>query len=83
MIEPGKDCPTCKRRVPHPKKDTSPATKVVGIRVPTDDADTFAELVDAAAEHLGGKGKPHHRYWTLHYGLVALLQSDDLKGAMA
>jgi len=80
--EPGKPCATCGRRIPHPKKDTSPKTKVFGVRVPVGDAEAFGELVDAAAGYLGAAGRPHDRYWTLHYALVALLQSPDFAEAL-
>jgi hypothetical protein len=74
-VEPGDECPSCKRRVPHPKKATSPKTRVYSTRVPIDDAETFKELVDAAAEHAGLKSKAHHEYNTLLTGLTLILQS--------
>ena len=73
--EPGQECKLCKRRVPHPKKATSPKTRVYSTRVPIDDAETFKELVDAAAEHAGLKSKAHHEYNTLLTGLTLILQS--------
>lgn len=81
-LEPGKDCPTCHRRVPHPKKESSPVTKVKGIRVPVGDVETFNEQLDAAAEYLGCKSKPHHLYWAVQYALIALLQNPEFEGAL-
>ena len=78
-IAPGHDCPTCHRRVPHPKKPSSPTSKVVSIRVPIDDVETFEELLDAAAKHCGLADKPHHKYWTVLEGLVLLLQAPGEK----
>lgn len=73
--EEGQECPVCKRRVPHKKKETSPKTRVFSTRVPVDDAETFSELVDAAADHMGAKTKPHHVYFTLLTGLTLILQA--------
>ena len=71
----GEECKLCKRRVPHKKKASSPKSKVFSTRVPVDDVDTFNELVDAAAEHMGAKSRPHHVYFTLTTGLALILQS--------
>lgn len=75
-VQPGETCERCKRRVPHPKKATSPTTKVWSTRVPIDDAETFSELVDAAAEHHGLSSRPHHRFWCLLYAVTLLLQQE-------
>ena len=73
-VREGDTCPLCARRVPHAKKPASPKTKVFSVRIPLDDADTFTELVDATADHLGIKSAPHHRYAALTAGLVLALQ---------
>jgi hypothetical protein len=73
-VSEGSECPTCKRRVPYPKKATSPETKVVAVPVPIDSVETFKEMLDAAARAHGLLEKKHHRYWTLLHGLVLLLQ---------
>ena len=82
-IEPGQTCPECKRRVPHPKKPSSPKTKVFAVRVPVDEIEAFTELIDVAARHLAAQARPHHRFWALHYALVCLLQSEEFAGALA
>lgn len=74
-IPPGEECPSCRRRVPHPKKKSSPQTKVFSTRVPLDDAETFKSMVDAAAEHMGIKSNPHHVYNVLLTGVTLVLQS--------
>ena len=74
-IPPGEECPSCRRRVPHPKKKSSPQTQVFSTRVPIDDAETFKSMVDAAAEHMGIKAKPHHVYNVLLTGVTLVLQS--------
>lgn len=74
--QPGETCEKCKRRVPHKKKSSSPITKVWSTRVPVGDSDSFSELVDAAAAHHGLTSKPNHRFWTMQYALVLLLQAE-------
>lgn len=76
LVSEGSECPTCHRRVPHKKKPSSPQTKVVSIRVPIDDADTFKEMLDATSQHLGLAEKPHSNYWTVVHCLVLGLQAN-------
>lgn len=73
-VPPGSCCPTCERRVPHPKKASSPTTKMYSYRVPIDDVERHEGLLDAAARACGAYGKPHHRFWTITAGIVRLLQ---------
>lgn len=73
-IPEGQECPTCNRRVPKRKKASSPLTKVVSIRVPIDDAEVFEEILEAAAKHADLYEKGHWKFWTVHRGLVLLLQ---------
>lgn len=70
----GQECPTCHRRVPRAKKPSSPKTKVVSLRVPLDDAETFEEILEAAAVNSGQRDKGHWKYFTVLRGLVLLLQ---------
>lgn len=75
-VSPGEKCPTCDRRVNHPKKSTSPTTKVFSVRVPLDALESWEIALDAAAEHLGiGTKAPHHRFQTLNAGLALILQA--------
>lgn len=76
-LTPGETCIVCKRRVPHPKKPSTPKSRVWSTRLPIDDggADTFSELVDAAAEHHGLTSRPYHRYLVLLFGVTLLLQA--------
>lgn len=74
-LHEGEPCPTCKRRIPKKKKESSPKTSVFSTRVPIDDKETFEDLVDAAAEHHGLTSRSHHRYWILLYGVTLLLQA--------
>lgn len=73
-LEPGATCPTCERRVPYPKRDSSPSSKVKAYRVPADEIDAHEEILEAAARELGYSGKPFHLFWTVTHGLVLALQ---------
>lgn len=78
-VKPGETCPTCNRRVNHPKKASSPSSKVFGYRVPIDDAETHGEILDAAAEALGILPEPHHRFKLALYGAMLILQGARLE----
>ena len=81
MIEPGHTCPTCERRVPHPRKPSSPETKVNSYRAPADEMEAHKVLLTEAAKHLGAAGRPHEQFWTVHWALVCVLQDESLRGA--
>lgn len=80
---PGHSCPTCLRRVPYPKKPSSPTTKVFSIRVPADDLDALKEVIEAASyaqDPLRDDGqqireRPHFVYWTVFFALAEWLQN--------
>jgi len=73
-IHPGDTCPTCSRRIPHPKKATSPTTKPIAYRAPLDEYEAHLEVIDAVAELLGVKSEPFHRYKAISYAMAAVLQ---------
>lgn len=53
-ISPGENCPACKRRVPHPKKESSPKTTVTkSWRLPAEEKEAREELLEQTASHLG------------------------------
>lgn len=58
-VEPGTICPTCERRVNHPKKATSPESRVKSLRIPADD-ETFDEDFARAMFTVGLTSK--HKY---------------------
>jgi hypothetical protein len=67
----------------YPKKDTSPDTRSITLRVPVDEAEAFEEIFEAAARHIGAHSEPHWRYRTVLWGLVLALQShgaDEYEG---
>lgn len=81
MIEPGHTCPTCDRRVPFPRKQTSPDTVVFSYRAPSDEADAHREVLEQVSRFLGTYERPHERFWTLTFCLAAVLQDESLRGA--
>lgn len=74
-LEPGTTCPACERRIPYPRRDTSPDTRSITLRVPVDEAESFEEIFEAAADHISAHDQPHWRYRTALWGLVLALQS--------
>ena len=81
MTEAGKVCDGCGRRVPHPRKESSPETKVLAYRVPLDEVEAHKVVRDEAAKHLGTAGRPHEVFWTYTFALAAVLQDESLQGA--
>ena len=78
-IHPGDTCDRCGRRVPHPKKASSPTTRPLAYRVPEGDYEAHLETIDAVAELLGIKETKYHRFNTVNAGLLALLQGARLE----
>ena len=81
VIEPGQTCPTCERRVPHPKRESSPKTITFSYRVPVDEAEAHREIRETTARFLGTHERPHWQFWTLAFALAAVLQDESLRGA--
>jgi hypothetical protein len=79
-LEPGQDCPTCERRVPYPKKPTSPNTKPKSYRVPLDEVEAHSDVLTQAAKHLGTHERPHWQYQTYTIALALVLQDEKLRG---
>lgn len=80
-VEPGQVCEGCGRKVPHPKKPSSPDSKPVSYRVPVDEYDAHKLVLEEAGKHLGTAGRPHEVFWTYTYALAAVLQDESLRGA--
>lgn len=81
MIEPGQTCPTCERRIPHPRKHASPDTVVFSYRVPVDEAEAHREIRETTARFLATFERPHWQFWTYAFALAAVLQDESLRGA--
>jgi hypothetical protein len=70
----------CKRRVPHPRKESSPDSKTVSYRVPLDEHTAHTEVLDAAKQHLGVAGQPHENFKAITLALALVLQDESVKG---
>jgi hypothetical protein len=81
MIKPGKTCEGCGRKMPYPKKESSPETVVISYRVPVDEAEAHKEVLETVAKFLGTAERPHERFWTVTFALAAVLQDESLRGA--
>ena len=79
-LHPGETCPTCARRVPHEKKQSSPTTKSISYRVPLDEIEAHEEVAEAAAHFIGVHERPHWRYWLNTYAYARVLQDEDMRG---
>lgn len=53
LPEPGTRCPTCRRRVNKPRKDDSPVTREIRIKLPTERMEAVEEAFDALQEVTG------------------------------
>lgn len=80
-LQPGEDCPTCLRRVPHKKKASTPTSKTVSFRMPLEAHESYEEVIAAAAQHLGVYEQPFWKFAVVNAGLVYALQGpkDALK----
>jgi hypothetical protein len=58
-LPPGSVCPTCNKRIPHPKKSTSPKTRGISHRLPADTFEDFNDNLKALTETLGVTGRKH------------------------
>lgn len=81
MIEPGHTCPTCDRRVPHPRQAKTPDTVVFSYRVPADEAEAHREIREVTARFLGTHERPYWQFWTFAFALASVLQDESLRGA--
>lgn len=75
----GERCPTCERRVPHPKKESSPTSSAKSYRVPADERDAHDEVVEAALAYIGADGLPFALFKFVTVAAVAVLQDPELR----
>ena len=80
VIEPGQTCPTCERRVPHPRRHDSPDTLVFSYRVPVDEAEAHREIRETTARFLGTHERPHWQFHTFTLALALVLQDESMRG---
>jgi hypothetical protein len=79
-LHPGEKCPTCERKVPHPRKESSPTSKTRAYRLPVDENTSHEDVYAAAAEYVGAKGKPFEQFKVYTIALAALLQDESWRG---
>jgi hypothetical protein len=79
-LAPGETCSTCKRKVPHPRKESSPTSKTFAYRVPVDEAEAHAETLDVAARFVGVAEQPFFQYKLIALALVLVLQDENMRG---
>ena len=79
-LAPGVACPTCERRIPHPRKESSPQSKVRSYRLPTDEADAHEVILTQAAKHLGTFERPYWQFATYTVALALVLQDESMRG---
>ncbi len=79
-LEPGQKCPTCERKVPHERRESSPETRVVSYRVPSDEYEAHLEVRDSLAQWVGASGRKFETFWTLTYAMANALQDMSMRG---
>jgi hypothetical protein len=79
-LDPGQECPSCHRKVPYPKKESSPDTKTISYRVPLDEADAHEEMWGVVTDYVGISGQKFEKFKVLSLALAAVLLDPKLKG---
>ena len=79
-LEPGSTCEGCGRRVPYPKKESSPTSRTVSYRVPVDEYDAHKELLGEVERWLGCAEQPFSTFKSLALAVYTVLQDEELKG---
>lgn len=79
-VEPGQTCPTCARRVPHPRKADTPKSAVVSYRAPVDEVDAHRETLETAARYIGAFERPYWQFWVHTYALAHMLLDAGMQG---
>jgi hypothetical protein len=79
-LAPGTTCEACKRKMPYPRKESSPTSKTFAYRVPVDEAEAHAETLDVAARFVGVAEQPFFQYKLIALALVLVLQDEGLRG---
>lgn len=75
---PGEECPQCRRRVPHTRKETTPREThpLTFGRAPSDITDELKERVNALAQDAGLTSLPYHQARTVML-LLTIAESVD------
>lgn len=80
LLTPGQPCPACDRRVPYPRKESSPPSKKKAYWVPADEHEAHEEILCEAAKHLGCHDQPFFEFKTVALALYLVLQDEGLRG---
>lgn len=78
-LEPGQSCPTCERRLPFPRKESSPTSKTFAYRVPVDEAEAHQDVLEQAARFVGVGEQPFERFKVVALALALVLQDESLR----
>lgn len=76
----GQNCPTCSRRMPHERKDSSPQSKKKAYWVAVDEHKAHEEILETAAKFLGTYERPFWEFQTVTVALALLLQDENMRG---
>ena len=79
-LAPGQTCPTCTRRLPHPRKPGSPTSQIFSYRVPLDEAEAHADTLDQVQRLLGVAEQPFSNFKALALALGLVLMDESLRG---
>lgn len=77
---PGEECELCHRRVPRERTASTPPTRPLAYRVPTDEVEAHREVLSVAAKFLGCYEQPYWQFKTLSLALALVLQDESLRG---
>jgi hypothetical protein len=80
VLAPGTTCDACKRKVPYPRKESSPTSKTFAYRVPLDEQEAHAETLDVAARFVGVAEQPFAQFKLMALALALVLQDEALRG---
>lgn len=75
-VEPGTVCPTCERRVNHPRKAASPQSRVKSFRIPADD-ETFDHDTAMAMAIVGLTTQHKYPAYNFHRFIVDCILRDE------
>jgi len=79
-LVPGTKCPTCDRKIGHPRKESSPTSKTFAYRVPLDEAEAHADTLDQVQRYLGVAEQPFSAFKSLALAFALVLQDENLRG---
>ena len=79
-VQPGQECPVCKRRKPYPKTEASPPSKRMGYWTPADEYDAHEDVLRETAKYLGVHEQPFWEFKTAALALALVLQDESLRG---